>query len=63
MKNLTLISNIRLFLFQFSTDLRNHLDEEGLQLIEEFPFNTDENVELVVEELRVSEPKVCVLIN
>ena len=54
MKNLTLISNIRLFLFQFSTDLRNHLDEEGLQLIEEFPFNTDENITAIMRLVRVS---------
>ena len=54
MKNLTMISNISLFLFQFSTDLRNHLDEEGLQLIEEFPFNSDDNVTATMRLVRVS---------
>ena len=49
-----MMCKIGLFLFQLSTDLKSRLDAEGLQLIEEFPFNTDENVTTVMRQVRVS---------
>ncbi|XP_065899524.1 gamma-aminobutyric acid type B receptor subunit 2-like [Dysidea avara] len=52
---ITQSENIFTFL---STDLKSRLDAEGLQLIGEFPFNTDENVTTVMRQVRRSPARI-----